>query len=1114
MKLLILSHFHPLYGPQIVLTAPENIEGYDLKQIPSLMDLYDEGFFVHMFGNFKSANYIFEVQNNKARGSKELFLISVLIDIQSSINFNLSKELLEGFAKTIGLIPEVYNAFYSETDDYKGDEKKLKEVKSLFDTFYKSFPEENVIYERKDAKILVFGLSQAGKTTIINYQRNHSPKTSIPTTHIDISRILVNNISLFAFDTPGHVKFRDLWTPYLKNQDGLLFVLDVFDEENFPHAKQILHNITNMPQMEGLPLLLLLNKVDLIRPNVEVIKEKLELAKLQDRPIKVLLTSGLTGENINSAFNWMAKKLSERIFPTPKSQLGILFSRWDENIGVRIVAVHPSDVFDEPEVIAIKCFSISQYVFGGENIKRISVVLPFTHLKLKAAIYFDYIRDGSIRGGALLFSLVIFYRENIPRAIINQFNILIFEKLAILKEIYTNRAKVLKELKKLHSNLLKQLKNLPVQALRVAELRYQSLFKAARDAILIIDQKSGIIVDANTQAQQILQQPQEDIIGLHSSQLRLKNNDENLLIKTISYLNNNENPPFEIEIELSNGDYVPVESSASQIRLGGQNLIQCILRDITDRKKADFQLKQSERKYRHLFESSPFSITLINEKGIVIDCNSAIEELLGYQKHEIIGKKYKDLSIIHPKYIFMVIECLKNVVKGEIVNFFDVELFKKDKSTIWANLQSSKVKIEGETYIQIIARDISKQKEAEFIIKNRLKFERFISNISSRFLVIHDVDKVIEECLGDLGRFCDASRSSLFLINTSKTIMNNSHEWCVEGITPQKNHLQNIFLQDFPWLAQKLEEMDFIDIPNVPLIPDDLKPSKTFFQNQDIKSLLAYPIQMRGSLAGFISLSNNRNYVKWKDEDYALIGIFAEILVNALERIQAEEEIKKSELRYHEAYDRANFYKEMFVHDINNILSNIQLALSFYTKNPENSTEINKMMTIIQEQSLGGTRLISNIQKLSRIDELQILVKEIDIFAILNDAVTLTKNNFQEKIINISLTSTRENFFINGNDILIDVFENILYNAIKYNTSKRIEIEVKITEIQQNLKNYVRLEFIDNTAKDEDTGIDVAPNKDNRGMLLGLTLVDQVLNKLNGAVWVEGLNFVIIIPKA
>lgn len=97
MKILILSHFDAKFGPKIFLISPESSDEKEFDQIPSLMDLYSEGYFMHVFGDYKSANYIFNIPSERGRGKVETLLISIVVDTNSDINLELSKEFLEGY---------------------------------------------------------------------------------------------------------------------------------------------------------------------------------------------------------------------------------------------------------------------------------------------------------------------------------------------------------------------------------------------------------------------------------------------------------------------------------------------------------------------------------------------------------------------------------------------------------------------------------------------------------------------------------------------------------------------------------------------------------------------------------------------------------------------------------------------------------------------------------------------------------------------------------------------------------------------------------------------------------------------------------------------------------
>ncbi len=966
MRILALSYFDLFYGPKILLKTPKSIViENELEQITSLMDIYDEGFYIHIFGSFKSANLIFEIPSEYGRGKRELLLISLIIDISTNINFDLSKELLEGFEKEFKKINEAYKAFYIDNKDFQGDEKKLEEIKKLFYSFYETFPTESVVLDRKDAKILIFGLYQAGKTTIINCLKKTIKKNPLPTRHIDISRILINNLSLYIYDTPGQIKLRSLWEPYLKNQDGLVFVLDIADIEKFDYARNIFHKIVSKSEMKNVPILILFNKTDLKEPNIKTLSKIMNLDGLGDRSFKIFPTCGLTGKNIGEAFYWLSQKISNKINPTQKNNLGVLFSIWDDNLGLNTLKLYPQDFFDDPELIAIRCFSISQFIFGGDKFKRTSLTLPLSHLKMKAAVYFDYVYDQNIRGGRLPLSLVIFYTDDIPTGIINQFNIYVFEKFTQIKKFYSNTSRVLKVLEEIHETILEKLKTFKptVQALRIAELRYQALFKAARDAILIIDRKSGIIVDANEQAEKLLQQPLEDIIGIHSSQIEIEEYSQNFKDQILMQIELANSPPIEMKIRTPHDYFIPVEVNTSEIQIGRQNLIQCILRDITERIQAKKQLISSENKYRHLFQSSPLAIFLIDFNGVIIDCNPAVEELFGHTREELIKKRLFDqkLSIFHPKYILLLGESLKNTIKGETLTFIDIKMKKKDGLSIWTNVYASLVKVNGDIFIQIIANDITERKEAELKLKHTM------------------------------------------------------------------------------------------------------------------------------------------------------------------------EALQLSEAKFHDAYDRVNFYKELFANDMSKIFKNIQLSLnhlSDYHNNPKKLDQMGKVLQTVIEHCIEGVDLVSKVQKLSAIEDAKINIKRIDVLSILQKAIEQIQNNFSHKKIKVNIDPNCNEFIIKANDLLLDLFENILINAVKYNENSVVELEIKISNEHNDDITYLKIEIMDNGIRhsDEKRGNFFERNeRDTKGVLLGFILADRILNSYGGQIWIEdkvkgdytkGNNIVILLPKS
>jgi PAS domain S-box-containing protein len=124
----------------------------------------------------------------------------------------------------------------------------------------------------------------------------------------------------------------------------------------------------------------------------------------------------------------------------------------------------------------------------------------------------------------------------------------------------------------------------------------------------------------------------------------------------------------EVRLRRKDNTYVWLEANV-KVTTDKQGKIKAVLvsRDISKRKLMEKKLIETEEKYRHLFEHSPFSIFLIDLNGTIIDCNSATEKLIGYKQEDLINEDIKALSIIHPNYLSIVANQFEKSKQGEIV---------------------------------------------------------------------------------------------------------------------------------------------------------------------------------------------------------------------------------------------------------------------------------------------------------------------------------------------------------------------------------------------------------------------------------------------------------------
>ena len=256
-------------------------------------------------------------------------------------------------------------------------------------------------------------------------------------------------------------------------------------------------------------------------------------------------------------------------------------------------------------------------------------------------------------------------------------------------------------------------------------------------------------------------------------------------------------------------------------------------------------------------------------------------------------------------------------------------------------------------------------------------------------------------------------------------------------------------------------------------------------------------------------------------------------LCNELEQrvLERTKQLKESEEKYREAFERAEFYKDLFAHDISNILQNVKSSLGLllmWQNKPEKINKISELLTMINDQLIRGSKLISNIRKLSEISEAESHLEPVDGLQILEDAKKFIHKSFPSKDINIEIESQIDEVNVNANQLLLDVFENILFNGIKYNENKKIEILTKISREIKNGINHAKFEFIDNgigvpAVMKERIFNGISDRKEKlHGMGLGLLLVKRVLTLYNGDIWVEdkvkgdpsqGSNFIILIPE-
>ncbi|MCC7490934.1 MAG: PAS domain S-box protein [Fimbriimonadaceae bacterium] len=184
-------------------------------------------------------------------------------------------------------------------------------------------------------------------------------------------------------------------------------------------------------------------------------------------------------------------------------------------------------------------------------------------------------------------------------------------------------------------------------AVREAHERFAALFGSARDAILVADAATGVVVDANQAAETLLARSRQELVGLPQTELHPPEHREQYRAAFRHHLTNLQQL-VEVEVWRPDGSTVPVEINSSVVTLAdGRTLVQGNFRDITARRAAEAARREAEARYRTLFEDARDAIIVADPAtGVILEVNQAACELSGRSAAELVGQS---VMILHPE---------------------------------------------------------------------------------------------------------------------------------------------------------------------------------------------------------------------------------------------------------------------------------------------------------------------------------------------------------------------------------------------------------------------------------------------------------------------------------
>eukprot|EP00918_Siedleckia_nematoides_P003327 GHVU01007498.1.p2 GENE.GHVU01007498.1~~GHVU01007498.1.p2 ORF type:complete len:181 (+),score=44.34 GHVU01007498.1:365-907(+) len=169
------------------------------------------------------------------------------------------------------------------------------------------------LFGSKDFRILILGLDNAGKTTILYRLHSDEVVQTIPTIGFNVETLQYKNVKMQAWDLGGQTSIRPFWRCYYPNTDAVIYVVDAADVERMQSTKKELKLVLEEEELKDATLLVVANKQDLPGAlTAAEVSTQLALTDIKNRQWSIYHTSAIKGTGIDEALNWLVDVLASK----------------------------------------------------------------------------------------------------------------------------------------------------------------------------------------------------------------------------------------------------------------------------------------------------------------------------------------------------------------------------------------------------------------------------------------------------------------------------------------------------------------------------------------------------------------------------------------------------------------------------------------------------------------------------------------------------------------------------------------------------------------------------------------------------------------------------------
>lgn len=343
---------------------------------------------------------------------------------------------------------------------------------------------------------------------------------------------------------------------------------------------------------------------------------------------------------------------------------------------------------------------------------------------------------------------------------------------------------------------------------------------------------------------------------------------------------------------------------------------------------------------------------------------------------------------------------------------------------------------EANDQIEAVLVDITRRKNAELALENRIRLEKLVSNLSVSLINLPagSSDEATKEVLINIGTFFDAQRSGVCLLDDRTGDYKLAHEWYSE-----QNRASGFLGQKFPldknsWIFNEMEDRKVSTIDNLSELKRDISKVNPMMESLGLKTWTSAPLSTRGEFAGFVWIGHDTVNESRSSEIASVLQLIAEIIGNAVERERIDNKLISARDQAEEASRIKTAFLANMSHEIRTPLTSI---LGFASLLADEVTDEN-LLDFVQLIQQSGQRLMDTLNSVLDLAQLEArgVVFNFGLFNVtdqVREILRLVKPLADEKKITLSLESNDPTAMVRVDQACIHrILMNLIGNAIKF----------------------------------------------------------------------------------